>query len=64
MLGLLAANGGNNDLVELTQRGKFVTARDVDTADAPGGALFGLTTARPDRVYFVNDDNNTLNALR
>jgi hypothetical protein len=62
---LLAANGGDNNLVELTQHGRFVTVRDLDTADPPGGALFGLaTTAHPDQVYFVNDDSNTLNALR
>jgi len=62
---LLAANGGNNNLVELTQHGKVVAVRDVDTADPPGGALFGLaTTANPRQVYFVNDDTNTLNVLR
>ena len=62
---LLAANGGDNDLVELTQGGKFVAVRDVDTADPPGGALFGLAaTAYPRQVYFVNDDTNTLNVLR
>ncbi len=62
---LLAANGGDNNLVELTRGGKFVTVRDVDTTDPPGGALFGLaTTAYPARVYFVNDDTNTLNVLR
>ena len=62
---LLAANGGDNNLVELTQGGKFVAVRDVDTADPPGGALFGLaTTADPAQVYFVNDDTNTLNVLR
>ena len=62
---LLAVNGGDNNLVELTQGGKFVTVRDVDTADPPGGALFGLaTTAHPRQVYFVNDDTNTLNVLR
>ena len=62
---LLAANGGDNNLVELTQHGSFVAVRNLDTADPPGGALFGLaTTAYPHRVYFVNDDNNTLNALR
>lgn len=62
---LLTANGGDNNLVELTQHGRFVTARNVDTADPPGGALFGLaTTAIPHQVYFVNDDSNTLNALR
>jgi len=62
---LLAANGGDNNLVELTQHGSFVAVRNLDTADPPGGALFGLaTTAYPHQVYFVNDDNNTLNALR
>ena len=62
---LLVANGGDNNLVELTQHGRLVTVRNLDTADPPGGALFGLaTTAYPHQVYFVNDDSNTLNALR
>ena len=63
---LLAANGGNNSLVELTQGGRFVDVKDVDSADLPeGGALFGLATATyPNRVYFVNDVTNTLNVLR
>ena len=62
---LLAANGADNNLVELTQGGKLVTVKDVDTTDPPGGALFGLATATyPNRVYFVNDDTNTLNVLR
>ena len=62
---LLAANGGDNNLVELTQGGKFVATKNVDTTDPPGGALFGLaTTANPNQVYFVNDDTNTLNVLR
>ena len=62
---LLAANGGDNNLVELTQGGRLVTVKDVDTTDPPGGALFGLaTTAYPHQVYFVNDDTNTLNVLR
>ena len=62
---LLTANAGDNNLVELTQGGKVVTVTDVDTGDAPGGALFGLAaTASPRQVYFVNDDTNTLNVLR
>jgi hypothetical protein len=61
---LVAANGGDNNLVELTQGGKFVTENNVDTADPPGGALFGLAaSAHPRAVYFVNDDSNTLNVL-
>jgi NHL repeat len=62
---LLTVNAGDNNLIELTQGGKVVTVRNLDTADPPGGALFGLaTTAHPRQVYFVNDDNNTLNVLR
>jgi len=62
---LLAANGGDNNLVELTQHGKVVAIKNVDTTDPPGGALFGLAaTAHPRQVYFVNDDTNTLNVLR
>jgi hypothetical protein len=62
---LLAANGGDNNLVELSQGGKFIAVKDVDTADPPGGALFGLAaTAYPRQVYFVNDDTNTLSVLR
>ena len=62
---LLTVNAGDNNLIELTQGGKVVTVRNLDTADPPGGALFGLaTTAHPGQVYFVNDDNNTLNVLR
>jgi len=62
---LLTVNGGDNNLVELTQGGKVVTVTSVDTMDAPGGALFGLAaTAYPRQVYFVNDDTNTLNVLR
>jgi hypothetical protein len=61
---LIAANGGDNNLVELTESGTVVAVRDVDTADPPGGARFGLvTTAAPRAVYLVNDDTNTLNVL-
>jgi len=62
---LLTVNGGDNNLVELTQGGKVVTTENVDPGDTPGGALFGLAaTAGPRQVYFVNDDTNTLNVLR
>jgi len=61
---LLAVNGGDNNLVELTRNGAQVATRDVDTADPPGGALFGLAaSSSPRAVYFVNDDTNTLNVL-
>jgi hypothetical protein len=62
---LLTVNSGDNNLVELARNGAQVAVRDVDTADPPGGALFGLAaTANPRAVYFVNDDTNTLNVLR
>jgi sugar lactone lactonase YvrE len=62
---LLTVNGGNNDLVELTRSGHVGAVRNLDTADPPGGALFGLaTTEAPDALYYVNDDTNTLDVLR
>jgi hypothetical protein len=62
---LLAVNGGDNKLVELSRSGTVVAVRDLDTADPPGGALFGVaTTDRPDAVYYVNDVTNTLDVLR
>lgn len=62
---LLTVNGGNNNLVELTRHGHVVAVRNLDKADPPGGALFGLaTTKKPDAVYYVNDDRNTLDVLR
>jgi hypothetical protein len=61
---LLAANGGDNNLIELTRRGTVVAVRDLDTVDPPGGALFGLVVAgRSHAVYYVNDDTNTLDVL-
>jgi hypothetical protein len=62
---LLAANGGDNNLVELTRSGAVVAVRDLDSADPPGGALFGLAVVNhPHAIYYVNDDANTLNVLR
>jgi hypothetical protein len=62
---LLTASGGNDDLVELDRSGEVVAVRELDTADAPGGALFGLAaTPEPRAVYYVDDDTNTLDALR
>jgi hypothetical protein len=62
---LLTVNAGNNDLVELTRSGHIVAVRNLDRADPPGGALFGLaTTDEPNAVYYVNDDTNTLDVLR
>jgi hypothetical protein len=61
---LLTVNGGDNNLVELTRSGRVVAVRDLDPADPPGGALFGLATVScPRAVYYVNDDVNTLDVL-
>lgn len=61
---LITVNGGDNNLVELDRSGEVVTVRDLDPTDPPGGALFGLAlTTDPNRVYYVNDDANTLNVL-
>lgn len=62
---LLTVNGGDNNLVELNGRGTVIGIRDLDPADPPGGALFGLAvTNHPRGVYYVNDDTNTLDVLR
>lgn len=61
---LLTVNGGDNNLIELSRSGTVQAVRDLDTADPPGGALFGLAVANPHAIYYVNDDTNTLNVLR
>ena len=61
---LLTVNGADNNLVELTRTGTVVATRNLDPTDPPGGALFGLAaTVNPSRVYYVNDDGNSLNVL-
>jgi hypothetical protein len=57
---VLAANGGNGNLVEVTPFGRQVAAPQVDPAGA-GGDLFGLTIAPYGHgVLFVDDGDNTL----
>ncbi len=58
---LLAANGGDGNLVEVTPFGDQVATKLVDPAGA--GVLFGLTVARRTGVYFVDDGDNTLRLL-
>ena len=60
---LLAANGGNGNIVELTPTGDQVAMVTADDASAPGGAgvLFGLTVSPfNNHLYFVDDGMNTL----
>jgi hypothetical protein len=57
---LLAANGGNGNIVEITPFGRQVASPQVDPFGA-GGDLFGLTIAPNGRgVLFVDDGDNTL----
>jgi len=61
---LIAANGGDGNLVEVTPQGRQVAIRLVDSAGNPPGAgnLFGLF-AVSNAIYFVDDGTNTLNVL-
>lgn len=62
---LIAANGNDGNLVEVTPRGKQVAEKLVDNTGGPppgAGTLFGLI-ALPGHVYFVDDGSNTLNVL-
>jgi hypothetical protein len=57
---VLAANGGNGNVVEVTPFGRQVASPQVDPFGA-GGDLFGLTIAPNGRgVLFVDDGDNTL----
>jgi hypothetical protein len=63
---VLAANGGNGLIIEITPDGHQIAARLVDKSGNPpgAGALFGLVAVSdPNRVSFVDDATNTLNVL-
>jgi hypothetical protein len=59
---IIVANGGDGNLVELTDPGQQVAKKLVDKSGSPpgAGALFGLVALK-DRVFFVDDATNTLN---
>ncbi len=61
---LIAANGNDGNLVEITPSGRQVATKLVDSTGNPpaAGTLFGLF-AVPGAVYFVDDGSNTLNVL-
>jgi DNA-binding beta-propeller fold protein YncE len=61
---LIAANGDDGNLVEVTPSGNQIATKLVDSTGSPPGAgtLFGLF-AVPGKVYFVDDGSNTLNVL-
>ena len=56
---LVAANGGDGNLVEVTPSGSFAATADVETAFG-AGSLFGLTPDGGRGLYFVDDGFNTL----
>ncbi len=62
---ILATNGGDGNLVEINPLWMQVAVRNIDTTGAGAGTLFGLAIApRLRGIYFVNDDNNTLQILK
>lgn len=63
---LIAANGGDGNLVEVAPDGRQVATRTVDTGGGPppgAGDLFGVLAVQG-KVYFVDDGTNTLNVLQ
>jgi hypothetical protein len=63
---ILATNGNNGFLVDVTPDGQQVNKFLLDsTGDPPGvGALFGLVPVEGAGVYYVDDDSNTLNLFQ
>jgi hypothetical protein len=61
---LIAANGGDGNLVEITDDGQQVATKLVDQSGSPpgSGALFGLAVSGS-KLYFVDDATNMLNVL-
>jgi len=60
---LLAANGGDGNLVELSGFGMQIGEKTISPGG--GGALFGLALSRDAHaLYFVDDSENQLNVLR
>ena len=63
---IITVNAGNGLMVETTPDGKQAAARNVDISHSKNGAgtLFGLAIAFDgSAIYYVDDGNNTLNAL-
>ncbi len=62
---LVVGNTADNLLVEISQDGKVVATQNLDTG--PVGALFGIvaagTSASDTRIYFNDDNDNTVKLL-
>jgi hypothetical protein len=63
---ILAVNGTNGYLTEITAAGQQISKTLLDDSGAPPGtgALFGLVDVKGQGVYYVDDATNTLNLLR
>jgi hypothetical protein len=63
---LIVANTGDNNLLEISQSGQLNGVQNLDPAGAVG-ALFGLavsgTTAATTKIYFNDDNDNTVKVL-
>jgi hypothetical protein len=59
---LVAANGGDGNLVEITPGGTFAATATVETMFG-AGSLFGLTPDGGRGIYFVDDGFNNLSLL-
>jgi len=60
---VLAANGGDGNLVELSPSGTQLGEKTISPGGA--GALFGLALNKDgNALYFVDDSENQLNVLR
>ncbi len=69
---LIAANQGDNNLVEITSAGQIVGTKTVDSTvvnpmTGAGAALFGLVATADNAgnlsIYFTNDNDNTVKIL-
>jgi hypothetical protein len=63
---ILAVNGGNGNLVEITPSGTQIAVQRLDSSGSPAGAgaLFGLAVVPgQNAVYFVDDATNQLDLL-
>jgi hypothetical protein len=60
---LIATNGGDGNMVEITPQGQQVAVQTADTKTG-AGSLFGLVISpSANSIYYVDDGENTLNVL-
>jgi hypothetical protein len=60
---LIATNGGDGNMVEITPQGQQISVRTADTKTG-AGSLFGLAISpSSNSIYYVDDGENTVNVL-